>query len=225
MRKIRFVVLCLAAYGSLPAPGGAWEIRLDKLEARVKELHAAWDGKEPEAISEDMLDRAKQKEKPSWVRRVESSIKPSIGGVRNIRLMLRAGRAETAWREENSGRRARFGVGAASGRGGWAMALEMADRDAAQAFGRLTGIVTETVEENATSRRRSRKEISSGCLPSSTVSLRRPKVRVAPGYEKDYQVVTNLGGVCADVGTYTPVDWYLDEAQDALWVLTYSRAP
>jgi hypothetical protein len=64
MRRCAFLVLLLAS-----ASARAWEPRTPAdVQARIDELRAAWEGKSPEQIEADKLQRAKQA-RPEWVSR------------------------------------------------------------------------------------------------------------------------------------------------------------
>jgi hypothetical protein len=71
----------------LAAPARAWEPgSVASVDERIAELRKAWEGKDPGAILQDKLQRAKQAERPAWVQ-------------------------HNAWYIEEKGRRLYFGVG------------------------------------------------------------------------------------------------------------------
>ncbi|MFL5431771.1 MAG: hypothetical protein ACJ79M_19310 [Myxococcales bacterium] len=71
----------------LSAPALAWEPSgVASVDERIAELRKAWEGKDPGAILQDKLQRAKQPQRPEWV-------------------------THKAWYIEEKGRRLYFGVG------------------------------------------------------------------------------------------------------------------
>lgn len=71
----------------LSAPARAWEPgSVASVDERIAELHKAWEGKDPGAILQDKMKRAKQPQRPEWV-------------------------THKAWYIEEKARRLYFGVG------------------------------------------------------------------------------------------------------------------
>ena len=80
------VLLALA----LSSPALAWEPNgVASVDARLSELREAWQGKDPGAVLQDKIKRARQKQRPAWV-------------------------DHKAWYIEEKNRRLYFGVGASS---------------------------------------------------------------------------------------------------------------
>jgi hypothetical protein len=73
---------------ALSSPALAWEPNgLASVDARLAELREAWQGKDPGAVLQDKIKRARQKQRPAWV-------------------------DHKAWYIEEKNRRLYFGVGA-----------------------------------------------------------------------------------------------------------------
>jgi hypothetical protein len=82
---LRLALLLALAVSS---PAWAWEPSgVASVDARRAELQKAWEGKDPGAVLQDKIQRAKQKERPAWV-------------------------THKAWYIEEKNRRLYFGVGA-----------------------------------------------------------------------------------------------------------------
>src|SRR5205085_3681330 len=64
VRKAAMLLLALA----LSSPALAWEPNgVASVDARLAELREAWQGKDPGAVLQDKIKRARQKERPAWV--------------------------------------------------------------------------------------------------------------------------------------------------------------
>jgi len=84
---VRIAVLLALA---LSSPALAWEPNgVASVDARLSELREAWQGKDPGAVLQDKIKRARQKQRPAWV-------------------------DHKAWYIEEKNRRLYFGVGASS---------------------------------------------------------------------------------------------------------------
>jgi hypothetical protein len=80
--------LALFLVVAVSAPALAWDpTDVASVDARTAELRKAWEGKDPGAILQDKIQRARQKPRPAWV-------------------------THKAWYIEAKGRRLYFGVGA-----------------------------------------------------------------------------------------------------------------
>jgi len=83
-RRLRIAILLAVA---LATPAFAWEPNgVASVDARLAELREAWQGKDPGAVLQDKIQRARQKQRPAWV-------------------------DHKAWYIEEKGRRLYFGVG------------------------------------------------------------------------------------------------------------------
>ena len=79
--------LALLLAVAVSSPAWAWDPSgVASVDARRAELQKAWEGKDPGAVLQDKIQRAKQKERPAWV-------------------------THKAWYIEEKGRRLYFGVG------------------------------------------------------------------------------------------------------------------
>jgi hypothetical protein len=62
---VRIAILLALA---LATPALAWDPNgVASIDARLAELRAAWQGKDPGAVLQDKIQRARQKERPGWV--------------------------------------------------------------------------------------------------------------------------------------------------------------
>src|SRR5262249_59125998 len=66
LRAMRLAVLVILVSGA----ARAWDpTDAASVDSRVQELKAAWEGKDPVAVANDKLQRARQGKKPAWVSR------------------------------------------------------------------------------------------------------------------------------------------------------------
>jgi hypothetical protein len=94
IRRILFTCTLVAAV-LLPAPGAAWEVKVEDVGRRIQEVQGRWKDAKGEPVLKSILGRGKRGKKPGWAKKV------------------RAASDQVCWSESYGGKTYYFGVGLA----------------------------------------------------------------------------------------------------------------